>query len=325
LAKERCGADRLAAAADVLQSAFDVTNAEQDAAVRKHSRKAPRKRVRWNRLEEYRGGDRAGCISHSESAKADALMAVLPADHYIQQTREYQKIVSRRWVLHGTRTDGGAGILQHVRKLGWLHERMRSDIGAHGIPVYRCADSPKTGHRNGERICRLKNYHWNAGMFFWRVSTFLSALQAIFAKRRSRFWNCLPHKSALQVRDATRRIRRTGNISVDTRSWNAPRGARPVPQVFVIPAEVGWSDIVSWAAVYELLRSNREKTVSRPGHAIDASGNFVSSTGKFVAAIGVKDLVVVRNADALADFPPIEQQDVGRLEMAGRAEMMSLL
>ena len=60
--------------------------------------------------------------------------------------------------------------------------------------------------------------------------------------------------------------------------------------VFVLPAEVGWSDIGSWAAVYELLARKSGENVSAGRHvAIDAHGNFLWSPKKFIAAVGVRE------------------------------------
>src|SRR5258708_16987299 len=160
---------------------WTVTNAEQDAAVRKQLPQGSRKRV----LVEPFGRNTAAAIAlaafHIQKAsKGDALMAVLPADHYIQQTREYQKIVSTslgvarepgRMVVLGippTRPETGFGYI----------ERMEATIAPHGIPVYPVRRfTEKPGIHTGQDSIASKNYHRNAGMFFWRISTFLSALQ----------------------------------------------------------------------------------------------------------------------------------------------------
>jgi mannose-1-phosphate guanylyltransferase len=104
------------------------------------------------------------------------------------------------------------------------------------------------------------------------------------------------------------------NISVDYAILEHATRAAPKPQVFVIPAEVGWSDIGSWEAVYELLtRSFGENIYGNAGHFIESSGNFVSSPGKFIAAIGVNNLVIVETPDALLICPRDRAQDVGKI------------
>ena len=82
----------------------------------------------------------------------------------------------------------------------------------------------------------------------------------------------------------------------------------------VLPAKVGWSDIGSWAAVYELLAAKPGANVSAgPSFALDASGNYFWSPKKFVAAIGVHDLVLVETDDAILLCPRDRSQDVGKI------------
>ncbi|MGH8102423.1 MAG: mannose-1-phosphate guanylyltransferase, partial [Chthoniobacterales bacterium] len=86
------------------------------------------------------------------------------------------------------------------------------------------------------------------------------------------------------------------------------------PKAFVIPADIGWSDIGSWAAVYELLaKQSGENVLAGRGLTLDASGNFLYSPTKFVAAIGVRDLIVVETPDALLVVPRDRAQDVAKI------------
>jgi len=111
---------------------------------------------------------------------------------------------------------------------------------------------------------------------------------------------------------------RLKNISVDYAVMEpATRGARTsgvAPRVAVIPAEVGWSDIGSWAAVYDLLAAKAGANVSAGRLlALDAEGNYFWTPKKFAAAIGVRDLVVVETDDALLVCARDRSQDVGKI------------
>ena len=89
----------------------------------------------------------------------------------------------------------------------------------------------------------------------------------------------------------------------------------------MLPAEVGWSDIGSWAAVYDLLAKKAGENVSAGPHfAHDAQGNYFWSAKKFVAAVGVNDLVVVETDDAILICPRSRAQDVGKIVKALEAE-----
>ena len=84
--------------------------------------------------------------------------------------------------------------------------------------------------------------------------------------------------------------------------------------VFVIPARIGWSDIGSWAAVYEFLAAKPGANVSAgPAFTLDAEGNYFWIPKKFVAAIGVKNLVVVETDDAMLICSRERSQDVGKI------------
>jgi len=192
---------------------------------------------------------------------------------------------------------------------------MEATIGADGIPVYpvrRFAEKPAL--ETAKEYVASGNYQWNAGMFFWRVSTFLAALQkhlpATYVELEKLAESIGSRKYSGQLRRIYPKLE---NISVDYAILEPVTAQAAEPQVFVIPAEVGWSDIGSWAAVYELLANEPKQNIFvGKGHALDAQGNYFSTNGKFVAAIGVKDLIVVETPDALLVCPRERAQDVGK-------------
>jgi mannose-1-phosphate guanylyltransferase len=298
---------------------WTVTNAEQAAAVRKQVPAAARKRV----LTEPIGRNTAAAIALAaihvrHSAGGGALMAVLPADHFIAQAEKYPKIVSAaldvarhpgRMVVLGvppTRPETGFGYV----------ERMGESIGTKGFPVFavrRFTEKPEL--KLAQEYVATGNYHWNAGMFFWRVSTFLENLKEFLPKTHVALEKL---SASIGTRSYDRKLRaiypKLENISVDYAVLEPATRAEGAPRVFVIPAEVGWSDIGSWAAVYELLAKKKgENVLAGEGHALDAEGNFLWSPSKFVAAIGVRDLVVVETPDALLVCPRDRAQDVAKL------------
>jgi len=152
-------------------------------------------------------------------------------------------------------------------------------------------------------------------MFFWRVSTFLDSLQRHLPKTHADLEKLA---AAIGTRSYEKKLRaiypKLENISVDYAILERATQQSGPPRVFVIPAEIGWSDIGSWAAVYELLvKKTGENVFVGPGIALDASGNFLYSPSKFIAAVGVNDLVVVETPDALLICPRDRAQDVAKL------------
>ncbi|HXM97027.1 MAG TPA: sugar phosphate nucleotidyltransferase [Candidatus Dormibacteraeota bacterium] len=298
---------------------WTVTNSEQAAAVRKQLPATSRKHV----LTEPIGRNTAAAIALAavhvrHAAKGDALLAVLPADHFISQPDRYRKIMSAalevaqkpgRMVVLGippTHPETGFGYVQ----------RMGESFAAKNLPAFavrRFTEKPDAV-RAAEYVASGE-YHWNAGMFFWRVSTFLESLQRNLPKTFEAIETLAQHIGKFSYDKKLRQIYPAlENISVDYAILERETADVTVPRVFTIPAEVGWSDIGSWAAVFELLTKQKKDNVfAGPGHALDAQGNFLWSPGKFVAAIGVHNLVVVETPDALLICPRDRAQDVGKL------------
>jgi mannose-1-phosphate guanylyltransferase len=189
----------------------------------------------------------------------------------------------------------------------------------HGVPVFavrRFTEKPQLAV--AKEYVASGNFHWNAGMFFWRVSTFLDALKEFLPATHSLMEELAQHIGKHSYEAKLKRIYpRLENISVDYAILERATQQPGTPRVFVIPAEVGWSDIGSWAAVYQLLaKQPGENIFSGAGQSLDAEGNFIWSPGKFVAAIGVRDLVVVETPDALLICPRDRAQDVGKVVKA---------
>jgi mannose-1-phosphate guanylyltransferase len=298
---------------------WTVTNAEQAAAVRKQVPAAARKRV----LIEPMGMNTAVAIGLAaihvrHNLGGDALLAVLPADHYVEQPQKYREIVAAaldvardpgRLVVLGippTRPETGFGYI----------ERTGDPIGTKGFPVFavrRFTEKPEL--KLAQDYVSSGNYHWNAGMFFWRVSTLLENLKSFLPRTYAaleQLAECIGTKSYERKLRAI--YEKLENISVDYAVLEPATRVDGPPRVFVIPAEVGWSDIGSWAAVYELVaKKTGENVLAGQGHTLDAQGNFLWSPSKFVAAIGVRDLVVVETPDALLICPRDRAQDVGKI------------
>jgi mannose-1-phosphate guanylyltransferase len=310
---------------------WTVTNAEQTVAVKKQLPAAAHKRV----LTEPIGRNTAAAIALAaihvrHAAKGDALIAVLPADHFIARPDKYRKIVDAalklardpgRMIVLGippTRPDTGFGYVQ----------RFGDAVGSNDFPAFAVRRfTEKPALEVAKQYVASGDYQWNAGMFFWRVSTFLENLKLFLPKTHDALESLAETIGKKSYERRLRAIYPTlENISVDYAILeNCTRQEGP-PHVFVIPADVGWSDIGSWAAVYELLaKQPGENVLAGQGLALDAAGNFLYSPTKFVAAIGVRDLIVVETSDALLIVPRDRAQDVAKIVKSLEERMLNKL
>ncbi|OLE87016.1 MAG: hypothetical protein AUG07_01665 [Acidobacteria bacterium 13_1_20CM_2_60_10] len=313
---------------------WTVTNAEQAAEVRRQMPPKLRRRI----LTEPIGRNTAAAIAlaavHIRRAEGgDALLAVLPADHYIADAAKYRKIA--RAALETAREPGRMVVLgipptRPETGFGYI-ESMGEAQQMSGFPVFavrRFTEKPEP--QLAKQYIESGHYHWNAGMFFWRISTFLDNLKRFLPTTREALETLA---AAIGTRQYKRKLRAIypglDNISVDY-ALLEPASRQPgPPHVFVIPAEIGWSDIGSWAAVHGLLvnsNSADQNVFVSPGCALDASGNLISCPGKFTAIVGARDLIIVETPDALLVCRRDRAQDVGKvvkwLEEQRRKELL---
>jgi mannose-1-phosphate guanylyltransferase len=295
-----------------------VTNNEQAAAVRRELRGVPLSHI----LAEPIGRNTAAAIGlaaiHLEREHGDALMAVVPSDSYVADPENYRAVI--RAALQIASRPGHLVILgipprRPETGYGYIEagESLPSGSDIEAYQVKRFTEKPDLA--TARQYLESGKYLWNAGMFFWRVSTFLESLERFLPATRQALDQL---SAAIQTRGYTAAVRRIyprlRNISVDYAVMEPATSRDQHPRVVVIPASVGWSDIGSWAAVYELLASHPGANVSAGrSFTMDAQGNYFWSPRKFVAAIGVSDVVIVETDDALLVCRRERSQDVGTI------------
>jgi len=268
-------------------------------------------------LAEPVGRNTAPCIgwaaTHVKRLDDDAIMAVLPADHYIRETEAYVDTL-RRGLEAATHGDYVTiGIRPGRAETGYGYIEVGSEIDPGVFRARRFVEKPN--RQRAEQFVANGNFLWNSGMFFFLASRILEAID-----------QHLPGLGReLQRYDVAARA---GNEAALVRETY---GALPavsidhgimekVSAVSVVPGTFEWSDLGSWTSAWELASQDERANVLPEGAiAVDASGNFVSAPdGKLIALVGVQDLVVVDAGDALLIVPRERAQDVREVVAALR-------
>ena len=256
-----------------------------------------------------------------ERIDPDAVLGMFPADHVILDADRFRKIVHRATEIASTgdnivvmgmtpaRPETGYGYIEAGAKWkpGVLHVR-------------RFTEKPNL--EKAEEFLASGNYFWNSGMFVWRARTLTNALREHLSETAPYLEQIARSYGSRDFAAAFRRLYpKCENISVDYAVLE-PRSAKGehASNLFCIPADFGWNDLGSWAALYEHHALTRGKA-GEDGNLIegadavslDAAGNYVYAPGKFVAVVGVQDLVVVETEDALLITTRDRAQDVGKV------------
>jgi mannose-1-phosphate guanylyltransferase len=180
----------------------------------------------------------------------------------------------------------------------------------------------KPNQIKAEEFVTAGNYYWNSGMFLWSARTLANAVREHLpetAPMLEKIGKCF---GTPEFEPCFREYYpQCENISVDYAVLE-PRSAKGEHKshLYCLPAEFSWNDLGSWASLYEyqvetrLLGDGEGNVAESDGHiAIEAVDNYVFSPKKFVALVGVKDLVIVDTEDALLIAHRDHSQDVGKI------------
>ncbi|HEY0784433.1 MAG TPA: sugar phosphate nucleotidyltransferase, partial [Acidobacteriaceae bacterium] len=205
--------------------------------------------------------------------------------------------------------------------------------GSHALRVRRFTEKPN--QERAEEFVAAGNYHWNSGIFIWSARTLANAIREHLPETAPLLEQIVAaHGTPAFDRVFAELYPQCENISVDYAILE-PRSAKGEhhSNLFCLPADFGWNDLGSWAALYEhqvdqLQAADPSGNVTETSGviAIDAHNNYAFSPRKFIALVGVKDLVVVETEDAILVTSRQHSQDVGKvvkeLVAKGRTELI---
>ncbi len=230
------------------------------------------------------------------SIDPDAVMGVFPADHVIDRPKRYLKTVKAAFAAAAKGKIAVLGIEPRWPETGYGYIELPkgTETGSHeAVPVKSFREKPDA--KNAKKYVAKGNFYWNAGMFFWRAQTVLEAVRTHLPKTATLI-SSLP---AFGDRSFAAKLKQVfplcESISIDYGVLEKAEGV-----VGFVCGEIGWNDVGSWNAVYDLLPRDSDKNVSRSVLvALGSSGNFVDAGKKLVALVDVQDLIVVDTPDAL--------------------------
>lgn len=271
-------------------------------------------------LAEPMGRNTAPCIAWAVrtllDGAPDAPVAILPADHYVPDAealraalRQAFQASADRIVLFGivpTAPETGYGYIE-------VEGRAQPGV-AQSVLGFR----EKPDRDTAEQLLATGRYVWNSGMFIGRVQTLWDQIRV-----------ALP-----EVAEGIERIHadphRLDAVYPELTSVSFDHGVLEKSQdLVVMPLQCAWSDVGSWPAVYELFRETERSNVTVQGEVevVDAEGClFDVASGRTLAVVGVRDLVVVDTSDAVLVADRQRAQEVKkvveRLRAKGREDLL---
>jgi mannose-1-phosphate guanylyltransferase/mannose-6-phosphate isomerase len=257
-------------------------------------------------------------LAATRDVGADTLLLVLPADHQIDDVAAFHEAVRIALPSAAAGHLVTFGVVPRSPETGYGYIRRGP---ARGAAFLIAAFVEKPDAARARAFLDSGEYLWNSGMFLFRASRYIEELERhapeIARTCRSAF------DGAKQDLDFTRIdpkvFERCPSDSIDYAVMEKTNDA------LVVPLDAGWSDVGSWAALYEAVPRDGQGNVTRGDVVIeDTRDSYLYAESRLVAAVGLENHVVVETKDAVLVAPRDRVQDVNklvaRLKAAGRGE-----
>jgi mannose-1-phosphate guanylyltransferase/mannose-6-phosphate isomerase len=249
----------------------------------------------------------------------DAILLVLPADHLIPDEAAFQASARQAAELarQGSIVLFGIQPTDPETGFGYIEMEAQQPV-SDARKVRRFVEKPDQAR--AMQFLQAGNFVWNSGMFCFSASTILAALQEhcpdVLATAREAWQASNPQPGQDKVQIAAQQFAQCPNISIDYAVMEK------ADDVVVLPVSFAWSDIGSWKAVAEQLPADSQgNTTLGETILVETENSHLQSEDRLIAAVGVRNLLVVDTPDALlvADKDASQQvkEVVARLKASG--------
>lgn len=284
---------------------------------------------RENFISEPVGRGTAPCIGlaalHIRHLDPEAVMVVVTADHHIKNVDAFIKSLEAGAALAAEGHLVTLGVTPTFPSIGYGYirfgEKLRTVAGVETYKVAAFTEKPDREH--AERFLEEGVYAWNSGMFIWRADRILEEIDRWMPELHS----VLTELDAVWQSDACQVQLAELWPQLDKQMIDygvMERAAR----VAVIPVDMGWSDIGTWASVMDMYAADDEGNVmSGDVIALETENTMVLGRGqRLVVAVGLDDIIVVDTPDATLimrrDMSQQVREVVDRLRSEGREGLL---
>ena len=235
----------------------------------------------------------AGALK-AQALDKDAVMVVLPSDHVIQ---------NKTALAHGVELACKAaaegflvtfGITPTAPETGYGYIKAQVKSGEAVFPLDRFVEKPN--RETAQKYLDSGEYFWNSGMFVFKASTFLAELQhfepEIFASVEAAYTKAAVDVDFIRLEKEA--FATSPSRSIDYAVMEKTSKGK------VIPLDAGWNDVGAWSALWEVNKKDENQNVIF-GDVLtqNTQDSYIYSQGRLVAAVGLRDMVVVETKDAV--------------------------
>lgn len=233
----------------------------------------------------------------------DVVMLVLPADHLMSKNAAFNAAVAKA---------AEKALQGHIVTFGIEPQKPETGYGyiEKGEDGRVLSFKEKPERSVAEQYLAAGNYFWNSGMFAFTLSTFRTEME----KHGPDILSSMAEAVSAGTRDGrfyrfeVEHMQRCPSESIDYALMEK------TDRAVVVSADLGWSDIGSWQALYEVLDKDENGNVCQGDVLLENTQNsLIRAEDLMVAAVGLEDMLVVETADAVLVAPLAQSQDVKKI------------
>jgi len=283
-----------------------------------------------NLLAEPVGKNTAPCIGYACSVISardeDAVVVILPADHYIRDADGFRRVVKDAAVFSDEKkTILTIGIKPALAETGYGYIHASTPIdspsGNQAFKVSSFLEKPDP--ETARSYVEAGDYFWNAGIFISPAAVMLGSIRKHLpemSRGLSRLTESFGTEREAAALEEFYRVVQAESIDYGVMEREK--------DIYMVRGEFGWSDLGSWGSTYHLAPKDEENNALISGEllSIDSRGCYVDAEGKIVVLIGVSDLVAVSTNDAILickkELSQKVKEVVELLKSEGRSELL---
>lgn len=239
------------------------------------------------------------------AADEDELLLVMPSDHLIRDQGSFVAAIRAAVPIAREGRLVTFGIRPDRPETGYGYIKRGREIAPGIFQVERFVEKPDGA--TAAAYLESGDYDWNGGIFLFSAGAYLAAL--------SHYGQDIAGAVARAMAGASRdgvRVRPDPAFFSQARSQSIDHAVMEhAENIAVVPVDMGWSDLGSWKALYEVSEKDGDgNSVSGEAVLVDASNCLIRSGNQMVVAMGVENLAIIATGDVILVVPREESQRV---------------
>jgi mannose-1-phosphate guanylyltransferase len=231
----------------------------------------------------------------------DAIMAILTADHFISNVREFQSLLKSAYLAASFDYLVTLGIqpTYPATGFGYIHRGEFIDE-FNGISAYRVEKfKEKPDLELAHLFVKRGDHDWNSGMFIWKVDTIMKE----FKFQMPALYEVLQNLQKAWKQNVIDSIlaKEWGRIKAETIDYGIMENAK---RVAVLPAaRLGWNDVGSWESLFEVKNADKNGNIVIGAQHLSFDTNnslvYSQSLKKLIVTVGLEDTIIIETDDAI--------------------------